>query len=95
MIRLFRSLTLAVLLSASGTAFAAEKTVTLAVENMFCAACPYIVKRTLAAVSGVSAVAVSYQKRIAIVTYDDDKTDVAALTDATSKAGYPSALKAN
>ena len=33
----------------STTSFAAEKTVTLAVENMTCAVCPHIVKGSLAA----------------------------------------------
>ena len=34
-------------------AVAAEKTVTLSVENMTCSACPHIVKGSLAAVPGV------------------------------------------
>ena len=34
-------------------ALAALKTVTLAVENMTCVSCPYIVKESLAAVHGV------------------------------------------
>ncbi len=41
---------------------AAEKTATLAVENMYCAACPYIVKQSLAAVPGVKDVKVSYAR---------------------------------
>jgi periplasmic mercuric ion binding protein len=83
--------TLAVL--ASTTAFAAERTVTLAVKNMYCAACPHIVKAGLQAVSGVARVAVSYQDKTAVVTYDDSKTDLEALTTATTNAGYPSAPK--
>lgn len=42
----------------TSAAFAAEKTVTLAVENMTCAACPYTVKRSLSAVPGVANVVV-------------------------------------
>ena len=34
----------------SSTAFAAERTVTLAVSNMYCAACPHTVKASLEAV---------------------------------------------
>lgn len=78
-------------MSASSTAFAAEKTVTLAVKNMYCAACPHTVKASLKAVPGVAKVAVSYKDKTAIVTYDDGKTDVKALTTATTSAGYPSA----
>ena len=43
------------LISASG-ALADERIVTLAVDNLFCITCPYIVKQTLARIDGVSAV---------------------------------------
>ena len=33
----------------ASTAFAAERTVTFAVDNMTCASCPYIVKTSMAA----------------------------------------------
>ena len=81
---------IAAMLLSSGSACAAEKTVTLAVDNMYCAACPYIVKRSLARVGGVANVAVSFARKTATVTYDDHKTTLAALTAATRQAGYPS-----
>ena len=81
---------LGAVLSPAGTALAAERTVTLAVDNMYCSACPYTVKQSLAKLTGVSDAAVSYEKKTAIVTYDDQKTTVAALTAATTNAGYPS-----
>lgn len=82
------------LLSLSTTsALAAEKTVTLSVEHMTCAACPHIVKGSLAAVPGVSAVVVSIEDKTATVTYDDAKTGIPALIRATTDAGYPSAPK--
>jgi mercuric ion binding protein len=77
----------------SSTAFAAERTVTLAVKNMHCAACPHTVKASLEAVPGVIQVAVSYKDKTATVTYDDGKTGIGALTTATTNAGYPSAPK--
>jgi mercuric ion binding protein len=80
-------------LVASSAAFAADKTVTLAVSNMDCAACPSIVKGSLEAVPGVAKVAVSYKDKTATVIYDDAKADVNKLTSATTKAGYPSAPK--
>ncbi len=89
--RLLTSAALPLCLFASSTAFAAEKTVTLAVQNMYCAACPHIVKASLEAVPAVAKVAVSYKSKTAIVIYDDGKTDVKALTAATTNAGYPSA----
>jgi periplasmic mercuric ion binding protein len=78
---------------ASSAAFAADKTVTLAVNNMDCAACPSIVKGSLEAVPGVAKVAVSFKDKTATVIYDDAKADVNQLTSATAKAGYPSAPK--
>ncbi len=78
---------------ASSAAFAADKTVTLAVNNMDCAACPSIVKGSLEAVPGVAKVAVSFKDKTATIVYDDAKADVNQLTSATIKAGYPSAPK--
>ncbi len=74
----------------AGIGFAAEKTVTLAVENMYCPSCPYIVKKSLTRVSGVTKVKINYERKTAMVTYDDAKTNIEALMDATSEAGYPS-----
>ena len=68
----------------SSTALAAERTVTLAVQNMYCAACPHTVKASLQAVPGVKTVTVSYKDKTAIVTYDDSTADVNALTAATT-----------
>ncbi len=87
------SATFAIGLLASSAAFAADKTVTLAVQNMYCATCPHTVKSSLQAVPGVKAVSVSFQNKSAVVTFDDAKTNVTALTAATTNAGYPSAPK--
>ena len=78
---------------ASPFAFAADKTVTLAVEHMTCALCPRTVKASLQAVPGVSNVVVSFEDKTAIVTFDDSKTQVDVLVKATTNAGYPSEPK--
>ena len=80
-------------LFASSAAFAGQKTVTLAVPGMYCAACPITVKSSLEAVPGVEKVIVSLGEKTAVVTFDDDKTALPALITATTNAGYPSALK--
>lgn len=77
----------------SSPAWAATKTVTLAVPGMTCATCPITVRTALARVVGVERTDVSFDKREAVVTYDDAKTTVAALTKATADAGYPSTVK--
>ena len=81
---------LAAALVASGPALAAPKLVTLTVPTMECATCPITIKAALLKVPGVSRAVVSYPRRSAQVTFDDAKTDVAALTRATEQAGYPS-----
>ena len=93
MSKLLASVALAVSVLASSAAFAADKIITLAVKNMYCAACPHTVKASLQAVAGVKAVTVSFKDKTAVVTYDDSRTDVTALTRATTEAGYPSAPK--
>jgi mercuric ion binding protein len=91
MIKLLTALAVAIVPAAP--ALAGEQTVTLAVQNMYCATCPHTVKASLAAVPGVGKVAVSYKDKTAVVTYDDAKADVAALIAATTNAGYPSTAK--
>ncbi len=85
-----KTVTLAGALFTASSVFADKQTVTLVVKNMTCASCPYIVKQSLAAVLGVSAVTVSFEKRIAIVTFEDSTTTVAKLTAATTNSGFPS-----
>ena len=91
MTKLLVSAAIAISVLASSTVLAAEKTITLAVKSMYCADCPFIVRKSLEAVPGVSKVVVSYKDKTAVVTYDDSRTDVSALTRATTDAGYPSA----
>lgn len=76
----------------SQAANAAPKTVTLAIPTMDCPVCPITVKKALLQVPGVSQTEVDFKRRQAIVTYDDVKTNVAALTESTKNAGYPSIL---
>lgn len=77
----------------SAPVLAATQTVTLSVAGMTCAACPVTVKKALSKVEGVEKVEVSYEKKEALVTFDDAKTNVKALTEATKNAGYPSTVK--
>ncbi len=79
----------AALLGGALSALSAERTVTLSVA-MWCPTCPYIVSRVLEATDGVLAVDVSYDEQVAVVRFDDEMTDVAALTEATAGVGFPS-----
>lgn len=92
MTRLFGPLVLTLLVS-SQAALAAQRTVTLAVNNMYCEACPYMVKKTLEGVSGVSKATVSFKDKTAVVIFDDAKARARDLINAATKAGFPSELK--
>ena len=81
------------LAGASTFAFAEPQTVTLSVPGMDCAACPITIKKALNKVEGVAKVEVSFEKKLAIVTFDNAKTNLAKLTQATANAGYPSSEK--
>lgn len=81
-----------ILCGASVVANASPKTVTLAIPSMDCPVCPITLKKALSQVSGVSQADVNFGKRQAVVTFDDAKTNVAALTESTKNAGYPSTL---
>ncbi len=81
------------LVAVTAPVWAAPHTVTLAVPGMTCAACPITVKKALSRVEGVSQVDVTFEKREAVVTFDDAKTNVQKLTRATEDAGYPSSVK--
>ncbi|MGH8507790.1 MAG: mercury resistance system periplasmic binding protein MerP [Gammaproteobacteria bacterium] len=89
-----RKLTHIILLTAlvPDPTLAAERTVILNVDNMSCPTCAPIVKKSLMRIDGVILSDVSAETNTATVTFDDAKTGVAALIDATTNAGYPSRL---
>lgn len=79
----------------SNAVFATSNTVTLDVPGMTCELCPITIKKALRTVSGVSKVDVSFERKEAVVTFDDAKVKVETLTKATSNAGYPATVKGN
>ena len=76
----------------ASTAWGSPKTVSLSVPTMDCPVCPITVKQALTKIPGVTRAEVSFEKRQATVTFDDAKTNVEALTRATTNAGYPSTV---
>lgn len=85
--------TLAIAASFAAPAWAATQTVTLTVPGMNCATCPITVKKALSRVDGAQKAEVDYATKLAVVTFDDKKTNVQALSKATTDVGYPSELK--
>ncbi len=84
--------TLFLLFTISGTALAAEQTVTLAVEKMYCALCPITVSKAMEGVEGVSRVEADYVTKLAVATYDDAITDWQEIALASANAGYPATI---
>jgi len=74
-------------------AFAKTQTVSLNIPTMDCATCPITIKAALTKIPGVSKVKVSYEKREAVIVFDDAQATVADLKQATEDVGYPSMLK--
>lgn len=82
-----------VLVAVVAPVWAATRTVTLSVPGMTCAACPITVKKALTKVEGVSKVDIAFEQREAAVTFDDARTSIRALIQATGNAGYPATVK--
>lgn len=88
-----KELLLALALGAASATSALAATATLSVPTMNCAACPITVKKALMKVKGVSEAKVSFEKKEAVVSFDEAQTNAVALMKATENAGFPSTAK--
>ena len=84
-----------VAMGATAVASAAVQTVTLDVPGMTCSSCPITVKKALMKVEGVQEVKTDFEKKVAVVTFDDTKTNSVKVSMASSNAGYPVTVKAD
>ena len=91
--KLFAALALFAIAAVPQASFAGQKTVVLSVPGMNCSACPITVRKALEKVAGVQNVKATLEPPEASVTFDDAKTSIEKLTEATKKAGYPSRVK--
>lgn len=80
-------------LMASSSTFAAQQTVTLDVPGMTCSTCPITVKKALMKVEGIQQVKVNYERREAVVIFEDAAASVEKIQLATADSGYPSTVK--
>ena len=86
MSKLITSVAFGLFLLGSSVAVAGERTVTLAVQNMYCDACPLTVKKSLQAVPGVAKTVVSYKNKTAIVGQIRDEARARHIESAGSMA---------
>lgn len=82
----------ATLLLSTTSAWAGEQTVKLSVPDMSCVSCPYMVKKVISKVDGVLSVSATMKDRSATVSFDDAKTTIDQLREATASIGYPSTV---
>ncbi len=69
------------------------KTVTLELPGMFCATCPFTIRKSLEKLPGVSDVKISLKTKTAVVKYDPKKVSIEDMIKATTNAGHPSTIK--
>lgn len=86
------ALTLA-LAAAAVPAVAADRTVTLDVKNMSCVTCPITVKAALKRVPGVHSADIDFKTKLAVVAFDDTRTNPKALAKASTDVGFPASVK--
>jgi copper ion binding protein len=65
------------------------QTITLNAPDISCDHCVATVEKTLGAVDGVAAVKADAETKDVNVTWDDEKTDLNAVSAALDEAGYP------
>lgn len=64
------------------------QTVTLKIDGMTCGGCVKSVTRVLTGIAGVQSADVSREQAQAVVTFDEQATNVDALIEAVEDAGY-------
>lgn len=87
-----RFLTMLAVVSLAAPAWSAQKSVTLSIPSMDCAACPITVKQALVKLDGIKAVSSDLDKRQTTVTFDEAKVSPTQITETTKNAGFPSTV---
>jgi len=67
---------------------AAIKTIKLGVEGMSCEGCESTIKEEVGKIDGVTEVIASHVNKFATISFDSTKTNLTALSDVITAAGY-------
>jgi mercuric ion binding protein len=86
---LLSSITLMLPRLSTNPALAADQTIILAVDGMYCDVCPLTVRTAIQRVAGVKSVKVDYKNKSATVVFDASKTAADAVAAASTNVGYP------
>ncbi|GAA3771546.1 MULTISPECIES: mercury resistance system periplasmic binding protein MerP [Terriglobus] len=72
--------------------WAAPRTVIVKVPGMNCPTCPVTIKKALLKDKGVENVAVRYDSKELVVSFDDERTTPDAIMKSTAAIGFPSQI---
>jgi mercuric ion binding protein len=81
-------ITAVVLAATSAHVSAATQTAVLSIPEMDCPACPLTLKMALNKIEGVDKVDVSYERKEAVVTFEDTQTTLKAIKAVLADLGY-------
>ena len=70
------------------TLLAEEQIAVFEVKGMSCGSCTFILKRTLRTIDGVELVKVYYNKRLAVVVFENTVVDIQQLSEAIEEIGF-------
>mgnify|MGYP000052957981 CR=1 FL=1 len=70
------------------TLLAEEQIAVFEVKGMSCGSCTFILKRTPRAIDGVELVKVYYDKRLAIIVFENTVVDIQQLSEAIEEIGF-------
>lgn len=87
------ALLIALLLAALPMAAAGQQTLVLEIKGMHCAGCASGIEAMLKRVDGVTRVSVSFEERLATVTYDPARASAEKIIEAIEKMGYKASPK--
>lgn len=93
LIALFACMTLPLAQAAAPAQTDSPQHVILDVPGMTCPVCPITVRKALQQVDGVIQADADFDNRRASVVFDPRRTDIQALIQATTNAGYPATVR--
>lgn len=81
------------LASAPAVSGESDRTVVLEIEKMTCATCPITVRKAMQRIDGVKSVDVDYERKLATVVFDEDRTTPEAISQASTDVGFPATVR--
>ena len=68
---------------------AAPQTALLKIDNMDCPSCPFMIKKALEEIEGVTSATVSMDSKIATIEFESEEVGVDDFVSTTTELGFP------